>query len=64
MKVVAKNAKLSAAAFYGHSYYVHIEVQMKSDEELHKINKSVADWYQTDNAVTAKVSEAGKCQEV
>ena len=35
---------------------------MKSDEELHKINKSVADWYQTDNTVTAKVSEAGKCQ--
>ena len=62
MKVAAKNAKLSAAAFYGHSYYVHIEVQMKSDEELHKINKSVADWYQTDNTVTAKVSEAGKCQ--
>ena len=27
-----------------------------------KINKSVADWYQTDNTVTAKVSEAGKCQ--
>ena len=62
VKVAAKNAKLSAAAFYGHSYYVHIEVQMKSDEELHKINKSVADWYQTDNTVTAKVSEAGKCQ--
>ena len=62
VKVAAKNAKLSAAAFYGHSYYVHIEVQMKSDEELHKINKSIADWYQTDNTVTAKVSEAGKCQ--
>ena len=41
---------------------MHIEVEMKSDEELHKINKSVADWYQTDKTVTAKVSEAGKCQ--
>ena len=25
VKVAAKNAKLSAAAFYGHSYYVHAD---------------------------------------
>lgn len=62
VKVAAKNAKLSTAAFYGHSYYVHIEVQMKSDEELHKINRSITDWYQGDNTVTDKVSDAGKCQ--
>ena len=62
VKVAAKNAKLSMAAFYGHSYYVHIEVQMKSDEELHKINRSITDWYQGDNTVTDKVSDAGKCQ--
>lgn len=58
VNVSAKSARFSKAAFYGKSYYVHIEVQVKTDEELHRINKSVVDWYQMDEAVKQKVPSA------
>lgn len=54
----AKAAQLSKIDFYGRTYYVHIEVQVKTDEELHNINKSITDWYQMNENIMQKVPEA------
>lgn len=54
----AKETELSKIAFYGRTYYVHIEVQPKTKEELHKINKSITEWYQMDESMKQKVSDA------
>ena len=56
--VKAKNARLSKADFYGKTYYVHIEVQIKTDEELLDIKKSITDWYQLNEEIKQKVPEA------
>lgn len=56
--IKAKPANLSKIAFYSRAYYAHIEVQTKTDEELHKINKSILDWYQMDEKVKQKVPGA------
>ena len=58
VSVKAKTASLSKAVFYGRTYYVHIEVQAKTDEELHQMNKSITDWYQMDETVKQKVPSA------
>ena len=58
VSVKAKAASLSKAAFYGRTYYVHIEVQVKTDEELHQMNKSITDWYQMNEGVKQKVPSA------
>ena len=54
----AKAAQLSKIDFYGRTYYAHIEVQVKTDEELHNINKSITDWYQMNENIMQKVPEA------
>ena len=53
----AKATQLSKLDFYGRTYYVHIEVQIKTDEELHNINKSITDWYQMNENIMQKVPE-------
>ena len=58
VKVNAKAARFSKVAFYGRTYYVHMEVQIKTDEELHQINKSITDWYQMNETVKQKVPSA------
>lgn len=57
--VKALDARLTKAAFYGRTYYVHIEVEVKSDQELQAINRSITDWYQEDDSLKQKVPEAG-----
>lgn len=58
VSVKAKAASLTKAVFYGRTYYVHIEVQVKTDEELHQMNKSITDWYQMNETVKQKVPSA------
>lgn len=56
--VTVQEAQLSKLSFYGRTYYVHIEVQVKTDEELHNINRSITDWYQVNEEIKQKVSSA------
>lgn len=60
--VKALAARLTKAAFYGRTYYVHIEAEVKTDEQLHSIGRSIADWYQKDESIRQKVPEAGSCR--
>lgn len=58
IRAKVKDAQLSKIDFYGRTYYVHIEVQIKTDEELHTINKSITDWYQVNEEMKQKVPDA------
>lgn len=60
--VKALDDRLTKAAFYGRTYYVHIEAEVKTDEQLHSIGRSIADWYQEDESIGQKVPEAGSCR--
>ena len=63
-----KKTKVTAAAtqeareksgFYGRMYYLHIEVELKSDAELSLIGKRIEDIFQTDNTIGKKVPGTG-----
>ncbi len=53
--VEAKKDALSNIAFYGKTYYVHINVSVRSEEELQKNGYSITDWYQD----SKKAKESG-----
>lgn len=59
VQVKAVDERLGKAAFYGRTYYIHIEVEVKSDQELHAIHRSIAEWYQENETLKQKVPEAG-----
>lgn len=56
--VTVQEAQLSKLSFYGRTYYVHIEVQVKTDEELHNIGRTITDWYQKNEDIKQKVPQA------
>lgn len=60
VQVKAVDERLGKSAFYGRTYYIHIEVEVKSDQELHAIHRSIAEWYQENETLKQKVPEAGK----
>ena len=62
VQVKAVDERLGKAAFYGRTYYIHIEVEVKSDQELHAIHRSIAEWYQENETLKQKVPEAGSCK--
>lgn len=59
VRVSAQSNRLSETGFYGRTYYVHMKVRIKTDQELHQINRSITDWYQTDDNFMQKIPEAG-----
>ena len=62
VQVKAVDERLGKSAFYGRTYYIHIEVEVKSDQELHAIHRSIAEWYQENETLKQKVPEAGSCK--
>ncbi len=56
--VEAEEDLLKDIDFYGKTYYVHINVSVRSEEELQKLGYSLADWYQDAD----KIKESGLSQ--
>ena len=47
------------AGFYGRTYYLHIEVELKANKELADIGLSIEKLYQTDDTIGTKVPDTG-----
>ena len=49
--VAAKADSLNMASFYGRTYYVHIPVRIRTEEELEAFGLSLSNWYQKDESL-------------
>ena len=56
--VGAKADSLNTASFYGRTYYVHIPVRIRTEEELATYGLSLSDWYQKDESLGKAVGSS------
>lgn len=58
LTVEAKADSLSKASFYGRTYYVHIPVRIRREEELADYGLSLSDWYQKDESLGEEIGSS------
>ena len=58
LTVEAKADSLSKASFYGRTYYVHIPVRIRTEEELADYGFSLSDWYQKDESLGKEIGSS------
>ena len=58
LTVEAKADSLSKASFYGRTYYVHIPVRIRTEEELAAYGLSLTDWYQKDETLGKEIGSS------
>jgi len=54
----AKAEALAQASFYGRTYYVHLPVRIRTEEELGEFGMSLSDWYQKDNSLGEEIGSS------
>ena len=62
IEVSAKAAQLARSIFYGRTYYVHIPVRIRTEDELSAYGLSLSDWYQTDNDLGQEIGSGQSYQ--
>lgn len=55
-----KKDMLKDSRFYGKTYYLHIPVRIRSEEELKVMELSLSDWYQRDHSLEDKITGSSK----
>ena len=55
LTVEAKADSLNKASFYGRTYYVHIPVRVRTEEELKVLGLSLSNWYQGDESLGKEI---------
>ena len=58
LTVEAKADSLNKASFYGRTYYVHIPVRIRTEEELEACGLSISDWYQEDESLGKEIGSS------
>ncbi|MBR5046910.1 MAG: hypothetical protein IKX76_01610, partial [Eubacterium sp.] len=55
LTVEAKADAMTKASFYGRTYYVHVPVSIRTEEELNSYGLSISNWYQEDNSLGEEI---------
>lgn len=55
----ATSQALSKASFYGRTYYLHLQVQFRTEEELKSLGLSIRSLYQENNTIGSRVPNTG-----